>query len=120
MMKSAARNMMADKKYGWITNLTVQQIEKDLLDYVNNSVEYLDNLWKSGTISSEDFRVLVLKYENQYNLYKKTFRETFGFPFSLVPENLKSLVKYFDKLATDNIDIYNYAYIEEPGGNELY
>ena len=120
MKKSAVRNMVADKKYGWITNSTVHQIEKDLLDYVNDLAEYLDGLWKSGTISCEDFRELVLKYENKYTLYKKVFRETFGYPFSAAPENLRSLVKYFEKLANDNIDVYNYVYIEEPEENELF
>lgn len=114
MMKSTV------KTWDYITSSTVQRIEKDLLNYVNNSVEYLDDLWKGGIISSEDFRALVLKYEAKYTLYKKTFRETFGFPFSLAPENLRSLAEYFDKLATDSPDVYNYAYINEPEENELY
>ena len=120
MTKLTVRNTAIDKKYGYITSSTAQRIEKDLLNYVNNSVEYLDDLWKGGIISSEDFRILVLKYENQYTLYKKVFRETFGYPFSSAPENLRSLVKYFEELANDSPDVYEYAYIEEPEENELY
>lgn len=120
MMNYTVRNMVADKRYSWISNSTVHKIEEDLLSYVNDSVKYLDDLWKSGTISSEDFRELVLKYESKYTLYKKVFRETFGFPFSSAPENLRSLVKYFEKLADDNLDTYGYVYIDEPEGNELF
>lgn len=120
MKKSIVRNMVADKKYGWISNSTVHKIEEDLLSYVNDSAEYLDSLWKSGTISCEDFRELVLKYESKYALYKRTFRETFGYPFSSAPENLRSLTKYFEELANNNLDVYSYVYIEEPEGNELF
>lgn len=111
-MTTCQDKITVNKRFGWISDPLVLKIEEELLEYVNTSVDYLDDLWKSGKISSKDFREIVLKYEDQYKVYKKTFKETFGYPLT-VTESLSSFVKYFEKAAKNNSDEYSYAFIVE-------
>lgn len=105
------RNINVCENFGWISDSIVLKAEEELLDYINKTIEYLDNLWKSGKISAEDFKSIVLNYEVQYDLYTKTFRDTFGYSIE-VEEDKCSFVKYFNKAIDNDYYTYSYGYIK--------